>query len=172
MDEVLAMFVIPACLRHGRPFPYDDPAHFGVFGLQAIWGITAAEFWKPLDTGDFWHQLPKTPEADAIVELAVKKVGVDNVGIMTAPALDPYCVPQKREWIRRHFPAFSHRIIFTGAKSMIASQELLLIDDHDTNVEHFRAAGGRAILLPRPWNQLFHFSASPVEWLKQSLAQL
>lgn len=155
MDGVLADFVGGACTAHNRTC-YDHPSHYGEFNLETIWGISAAEFWAPTNNFEFWASLAKTPEADMIVETAVKLVGWENVAILTSPSLHPSCVPAKRYWIEKYYPRLTKNMIFAWGKGFIAGPGKLLVDDRDRNVDDFRAGGGHAVLVPRLWNQRYY----------------
>ena len=62
----------------------------------------------------------------------------------------------KQLWIEKNIAAMEKRTIITNAaKSTFAAPDALLIDDRDKNVDEFRAAGGHAILIPRPWNSSY-----------------
>lgn len=155
MDGVLADFVGGACKAHNRTC-YDHPSHYGEFQLEKIWGITPAEFWKPTNSFEFWASLAKTPEADMIVETAVKLVGWENIAILTSPSLHESCVPAKRYWIEKYYPRLTKNMIFAWGKGFIAGPGKLLVDDRDRNVDDFRAAGGQAVLVPRLWNRRYN----------------
>ena len=158
MDGVLADFV-GGCLRaHGRPSPYTDPVNLGIFEIEKIWGMSAEEFWKPCDGPRFWDDLDKTPEADKIVQLVTRRLGTNNVAILTSPSMSPYCVPGKRRWMRRYFPQLAENMIFTSAKKFLAHPNAVLIDDRDDNIWDFLEFGGRAVTVPRPWNKLHGFN--------------
>jgi hypothetical protein len=59
----------------------------------------------------------------------------------------------KLRWIERHMEErWLRRYIFTPVKEAFARPGVVLIDDCDANVTAFRDAGGRAVLVPRPWN--------------------
>ena len=60
-------------------------------------------------------------------------------------------------------------MIFTGAKKFIAGPGRWLIDDKDANVEAFRAAGGQAITVPRPWNSEHGKSHQVMETIRKEL---
>ncbi len=153
MDGVIADFIGAALVLHGRPELYTLASSKGVWDTEKLLGITAKEFWEPLNGAEFWSKLPKTPEADGIVALVEAAVGKENVAILTAPASSENCIPGKYKWIRRHFPQFSKRIIFASCKEFMASPERILIDDRDSNVDAFNYAGGKGLLLARDWNQ-------------------
>jgi len=169
-DGVVADLLKLALQIHGRPDLYQEDISKGVWDAEKLMGISASQFWKPLDTEDFWVKLEKTPDADQIVEVAVKLVGEDNVAILTAPSDSPYCIPGKREWVKRNYPFLSKRMIFGSCKEFCASPNRLLIDDRDRNVESFAAAGGLAALVPRPWNKLHRLSVCSVIGLEAQIA--
>lgn len=160
MDGVIADFMGQLCKYHNRPSPYLDAANYGVWDTETLWGITVKEFWAPIkeDSEHFWKTIPKTPEADEIVRLATQYFGEENIAILTAPSDDEGAVPGKRKWMKKHFPQFEKRMIFGSAKEFLAAPYRTLIDDRDKNVEAFRKAGGKAILLPRLWNSEHMFS--------------
>jgi len=109
----------------------------------------------------FWASIPrsvwaKVPESDFfpwLLEKCAKAVGRENVCIATSPTKDPDCLAGKLEWIHGHFPEWMHRqFAITPRKHLFARPDSLLIDDYGENAERFEAHGGRAILVPRPWN--------------------
>lgn len=169
MDGVIADFVGAIHKAHGRPYCYDDPAVRGRFDIDPIWGISAKEFWST-DTFEFWDTVEPHAEATQIVSLLEETFGSENVCILTSPSNGPGCVPGKRSWIRRHFPQFQKRIIFTSAKEFLAGDQRLLIDDRDSNIKDFRDHGGEAILIPRHWNLLHRHADRVMEVLQRKIA--
>lgn len=162
MDGVIADFMGHLCKYHGRPSPYLDPKNYGIWDTETLWGITVEEFWAPIkeDSLHFWKTIPKTSEADFIVQEAVARFGTENVAILTAPSDDEGAVPGKRKWMEKYFPQFKKRMIFGSAKEFMAAPYRTLIDDRDKNVEAFRNAGGNAILVPRLWNSKHGLASS------------
>ena len=152
MDGVIADFLSGVSKAHNRPLPYDRPEAMGVWDTEVLWGITAKEFWAPVDNLSFWKGLDKTKEADALVDLLSFHYGEKNICILTAPSKSPWCVPGKRWWIEKHFPQFKDRMIFASAKEFLAGPNKILVDDRTQNLKHFEAAGGTGILVPRLWN--------------------
>src|SRR3990167_5851256 len=151
LDGVLADFVAAMHKAHNRANAYDNPTNHGLWDLDKIWGMDAAQFWST-DTYEFWAEVPRMYDADRIVRAALETFGQKRVAILTAPSKGHGCVPGKREWVRRNYPELANHMIFTKAKRFIAGPNNLLVDDKDSNVLEFREAGGRAILVPRLWN--------------------
>lgn len=113
---------------------------------------TPASFWSMFSRDD-WRNLPESAEFEFLLRQSEALVGRENVCILTTPILDPDCAAGKIEWIYNHCPKWLHRQYLIGPmKHMCARPDALLIDDSDKNVEAFRAHGGQAILVPRPWN--------------------
>jgi 5'(3')-deoxyribonucleotidase len=114
--------------------------------------FTVDELWRSIPRS-FWANVQKSDMCDWLVEKCAYLVGCDNVFILTAPIRVPDCSAGKVEWIQRFLPMFLHDQFMIGRpKYLCANQESLLIDDSDSNVNDFRRAGGRAVLVPRPWN--------------------
>jgi 5'(3')-deoxyribonucleotidase len=170
MDGVIADFATAACLAHGRISPYRQPENLGQFDMEKLWGISVEEFWKPINTPGFWYEIPKMPEADAIVALVEEFFGKEVV-ILTAPSHNPHCYLGKRDWIARNFPQFKNRIIFAAAsaKKFMAGEGRFLIDDRDKNLDQFAEAGGIPVCVPRPWNSLHGITTPVVEYLRREL---
>ncbi len=171
-DGVIADFVGGACRAHGKQNPYILAKNLGEFELIKIWGMAEDQFWKPIDDMGmaFWVGLEKTPEADEIVRFAFETFGADNVAVLTAPSLDPGCIPGKRAWMKKNFPALERKMIFANAsnKRFLAGPDNWLIDDRDKNVEQFLAAGGNGVLVPRPWNK-GHKVSDVVEYVRKEV---
>lgn len=150
LDGVLCDFVQGACDAWDMPNPYTKPENFGNFDIAKVSGIPPEIFWKKCSGHEFWANLPKTPDADAIMERIT--FDLNDIAFLTANSLDPFSASGKLTWVKRHYPRFHRKVIITPAKHFIAHSNALLIDDRDENCREFRAEGGRAILLPRPWN--------------------
>lgn len=160
MDGVLADFVTGVSAAHGRPSPYENGEGRGIFDMEKLWDISSTAFWKPTNSSEFWLNLPKMADADALVEFVMGHFGEDNVAVLTAPSLFDGCMAAKRDWVAKHYPALTKRVIFAPAqaKSFLACPDNLLIDDRNENVDRFLERGGHAVLVPRPWNRAHAFS--------------
>lgn len=162
MDGVVSDFVRGICQAHAREWPYSDPKHVGPqgWGLESIFGMSAAEFWSKCDY-DFWLGLDLMPEAEEIVDTVVSYVGRENMCFLSSPSNDPGCIPGKKAWLKKHFPDYAKQCLFGKPKEFCAHPGSLLIDDYWENVKKFSSAGGKTLLVGRPWNPL-HYRESEI----------
>jgi hypothetical protein len=148
LDGVLANFVDSARGVHGLSTPWEKCT----WDFYQREGLTDDTFWNPLGTL-FWSSLPRTDEFDAVLAAARNLADEKNIFILSSPCGTPGCITGKAAWIERNLPEFTKRVIFTSNKHIFSGPGRLLIDDHDKNVEQWVAAGGAAVLFPRPWNK-------------------
>lgn len=147
MDGVLADFVGGALAAHGKSLP---PAEVG-WDFWAQVGLTAEAFWAPLADPAFWAGLEPLADGLALLDATLSAVGPARVGLLSS-GLCPGSCDGKRAWLRRHLPGLERRAVFCTEKALCAAPCKLLVDDHGANVDGFVGAGGRAVLVPRPWN--------------------
>ncbi len=172
MDGVISDFVFGFFMAHQCDSVYrGNPKSLGIFDIEKIMGITLEEFWAPIKRmgPNFWVNLPKTPEADEIVDVVCREFGPENVCILTNPSQGVGAEDGKREWIKKYYPQFSKRIIFGEAKEFLAGPDKLLIDDRDRNIDDFVRFGGEGILIPRLWNRRYQVSDLVINVLKTGL---
>jgi hypothetical protein len=150
LDGVLVNFVAGALRLHGKELPPRDVC-WNFPDLIGFAGDRAADFWSPLGF-DFWAGLDWTPEGRATLA-AIEDAFGGSVVVMTSPCNTPGAVEGKVAWIRRELPAYRRRFFVGPAKHYAAGPGKLLIDDSDDNAELFAGAGGRVLLVPRPWNR-------------------
>jgi len=104
-------------------------------------------------TRTFWANLEWMPDGVAILRAAERASGRKNIWLLTTPMPNTGSASGKIEWINKYLPWYSKKVfITTASKSVVAGPDTLLIDDKDENVNEFREAGGRGLLVPRPWN--------------------
>lgn len=151
MDGLLADFTAGACQLHGKDDPYASGENNGNYDIAKILNINTNDFWLPMQK-DFWANLPKTKEADEIVNLCTGLFGVENVCILSSPNLNHESLIGKLIWIETHFPQFRRQYLLGPRKQFCAAPNHVLIDDHLHNTDLFREAGGISYLYPRPWN--------------------
>ena len=93
-----------------------------------------------------------------------------DIHLLTTPMPNFGSWTGKAQWVNRYIPVFNKRLIITQVpKSLFAGPDTLLIDDKDENITEFVAAGGRGILVPRPWNSLYGKAKKTLQVVKQSL---
>ncbi len=190
MDDVCNDFTLPA-LKHVGCYGIRGPRDFNAYDPE--WGfdiVRAANalypsgmfsmrsFWDRFSS-DVWANMPRSEEFSFIMETAINMVGTEGILIATAPICGPKisekatteCLTGKYQWIKEHFPPFLHRSFsMTPAKHFLATPESLLLDDCDENVEKFRAAGGQAVLMPRPWNKAH--GEDPIQYIALEIAKI
>lgn len=172
IDGVLNQYVSAACKLHDKPNPYEtEPDNWlGRWDFFAAWGgMPAWKFYHPQNLA-FWTNIPLADDAQQIVAEVEAKFGRDNVCLLTAPVLVDGCLEGKAAWVRSRFPQHSKRLLIGSCKEFCASPDACLIDDSDDNVNKFRAAGGNAILVPRPWNSLH--GADTLTYLREALCEI
>jgi hypothetical protein len=173
VDDVLVDFTIATlkflgCLEGDDGLEVYDPTwKFDIVKAANIlstesngffhWPYTQKAFWKGIPR-NLWATLPKLEECDYLIQLASEIAGEENVILLTSPINDPECAAGKMELIRDHFGFFweNRQYMIGPPKWSCASENALLIDDSDKNIDAFRAAGGIGILFPRPWNSAHH----------------
>lgn len=174
IDGVMADFVGGAMWLHGKPWPFvGDHCGDKAWDVVKAWGMEPAEFWSPMGR-EFWAGLKKTTEADAVMHLLKKLVGVENVCFLTSPCLTPGCMEGKRDWVYQHYPHVpimiaAHSMTGLPAKQFCANAHSMLIDDYTENVNKFARAGGGSFLFPRPWNSGWRDEQRAVQFLREEL---
>lgn len=154
MDGVLVDFVggINKALRI-TPHPYMNKSPWNWYREH---GFTDDQV-NAVCTEDFWANLEWTKDGKVIYS---RLVDTDlPIHFLSAPMKDVDASTKgKKRWLRRYLKGHPSRIywlspVVTGRpKEYFAIPDALLIDDKDDNVDGFRAAGGQAILIARPWN--------------------
>jgi hypothetical protein len=172
MDGVLVDFNRPALFLHGISYDiYPCSAGWDIIRacniLRPELNMTPGKFWGKFNQR-FWATLPKTNLCDTLIRTVEGYVGAENVALLTSGQW-PEAAAGKTEWVRDNLPSYRERLIIGTAKEFLAGPDRLLIDDRDKNVEDFRAAGGSAILVPRPWNTKWQ-KRLPASYVLEQLA--
>jgi 5'(3')-deoxyribonucleotidase len=154
MDGVLTDFVSACLTLHGQPQALETwPA--GNRDIPQVVGISKSDFWRLIDDqgAEFWAGLKPFPWCDDLVALVREFAPLT---ILTAPSLSPACLDGKVRWLYEHFPKVRGKrftdFLIGNQKHLLAQAGRVLIDDTESHVDAFRAAGGEAILFPQPWN--------------------
>lgn len=160
LDGVLVAFEQAAFRLWGVPFInglVEYPLGYGwdIVGAlnhlregEGLEPVSGNRFWNGFDY-DFWRNLPMYPGA-ALFFNELKKLG--SVKFATSPTLSSECVAGKYDWVANNIPEMERRLYIGADKTAFARPGAILIDDRDKNVYNFLAAGGQAVLVPRPWN--------------------
>lgn len=172
MDGVLADFVAGMCIAHGRDNPYTTKTEQGDFFMEREWGITTGELWDKAQSNEFWENLPWMPDGEDLLNTILNVVSVEQIFILTR-AIDENFVKGKIRWVEKHTPELlNHLIIVFGTKEHFAAPDNILIDDYDLNVMEFTEAGGKAILVPRPWNANWEDANRSVTYVQEELEKI
>lgn len=161
MDGVLVDFV--GAVRRLLPsVPPDERWPPGSHDLAGLGGVSEAEMWRRVDAEGpgWWADLEPYPWAADLLDLA----GPAAV-VVTSPHRHPACHAGKAEALRRLLPgarARRYAMVPRHLKRLLAAPGRVLVDDHDVTVAEFRAAGGEAVLFPRPWNARHAEAADPL----------
>lgn len=109
---------------------------------------------------NFWNKIPYSLWAEQklvtpwLLRESATLVGAKNVYLATSPTLCPLSAGGKLEWINNTAPGWIRRQYFiTPRKYQLAGPGRLLVDDCLENVNQWRAHGGLAILISKPWNK-------------------
>ncbi len=116
------------------------------------------EYWRGVP-GEQWDWLWLPENSDRLYRHghlyrgAIEFVAeLDEIADITAVTTRPeYTAGVTREWLSFHFPSvyIPLRIMQDKGKARVD----FLLDDWDKNTDAIRKAGGKGILLDRPWNQ-------------------
>lgn len=153
-----------------------NPWPAGCYSLEQVFGVSSDRIWPAIERegAAWWSGLPATDEAEQLLE-TMRSLGVP-ISFATSPRspleMRHHEVAGSTSLICERFGA-APRIV--DGKSELARPRWLLVDDSDHEVQAWRAAGGRAITVPRPWNSEHSHSGDPqrvVERIRQQLQQL
>jgi len=173
MDGVLVNFVEGTYRAFGKKYHYDDLLRSMRWNYFEDWGLDFQEV-DAVCTTDFWAGLRWMHDGREIISMLEEKFGKKNIFLLTAPMPNPGSGTGKIQWVKRHLPEYSNRLIISSApKCLFARPNTLLVDDKDSNVDDFwRYGGGKAILVPRPWNELHGWANITLHVVKNSLESL
>jgi len=174
MDGVLVDFLGGCKKFHNKEYP-DHPFNPSVqteqrpWNIEPIFGMSAPELWDPLGF-DFWRDLEPLPWFEEVIGILESTFGQENICLLTTPIRTEGAIEGKMEWIRTHLPAYRRRFLIGPCKYFCASPRHALVDDHATNIEMFKDAGGHTFLFPSPWNR--RFNEHPIKALREWVSAL
>lgn len=171
MDGIITDFVQGMMHHHNRRLdPWPSPEG----DMLKLFGMTFDQFWYGVDL-TFWRNLPWMHDTWQIMRILRSWFQQKDIYIVTSvPSVhggsrkaDAICAAGKHLWMEDHWPEMEDKLVVCKEKNFAAATNHLLIDDSETNVNSFIKHGGKAILLPRPWNCLYHESTIP--YLERSI---
>lgn len=152
--------------------PYDYSTLSKKWTFWEDWGNVTFQEVDSTCTADFWAGLRWMHDGKEILQLVEEKFGPENIYLLTTPMPNPGSGTGKMQWVQRHMPEYSERLIITTApKYLFARSNTILIDDKDDNAGKFYCAGGKFIIVPRPWNTMCFISTSTLLYLQGRLCQ-
>ncbi len=159
LDGVLANLVDASITAHNAPTLHDE---CDTYNYWRKWPsnehpgekMKDAEFWKYCSGYGFWTGIKPYDWAFDLYK-GLNKVA--DVKICTRPRHDdPDCVQGKIDWCKTHLNVPAEDVITIYDKWLLSSENHLLIDDSDENVDLFNGGyGGLAVRFPQPWNNSY-----------------
>jgi 5'(3')-deoxyribonucleotidase len=115
-----------------------------------VLAVTASEFWRRIDFGGeaFWENLEPYPWA---ASLAKELQEIDRVVIATSPSRSPASYSGKRRWLQK-MGLCKLDSMFGSSKWLMSKPTRYLVDDGEHNTSKWDLHGGKAVLVPQPWN--------------------
>lgn len=103
---------------------------------------------------DFWRTLRWMHDGHDILRIVLEFFDPKQITLLTAPMPNVMSASGKIAWIKQHLPEYERQVgVWTDSKAILAQvPDSILIDDGSCNIRDWRAAGGKAVLVPRPWN--------------------
>jgi 5'(3')-deoxyribonucleotidase len=122
---------------------------------------------------DFWRNLYWMHDGHDILRVVLEFFDPTQITLLTAPMPNIMSASGKIAWVKQHLPEYERRIgVWTDSKAILAQVPgSILIDDGSHNIRDWRAAGGDAVLVPRPWNELHDWSETAVSWVYDELSR-
>jgi len=137
------------------------------------WSDVTFEMVNAVCTISFWQNLEWMHDGEDILEIIRGRFDLHQIYLLTVPMPNVGSATGRWSWIKEYLPEFYKRTIITQApKHLLARPDTLLIDDKDENVDGFREAGGKALLVPRPWNRAHLQANRTVEVVKEFLERI
>lgn len=171
MDGVITSFRRGVCNALDKPYDYLTMSDKWIFWDN--WPDVTFEMVNEICTATFWDNLPWMHDGHKILRSLFPRFNLEQVYLLTTPMPNIESASGKMMWISGNLPVYLKRTIITMApKSLLARPDTLLIDDKDKNIEEFEAAGGRGLLVPRPYNLLHTLSDRSSQHVKHCLEQL
>lgn len=167
VDGVLANFISGLIATHGWDITHDQ---WTSWDHHRTLGVHDGDMWGPTEVEGWWAGLPPYRHAEDLMNMFRD----EDVVFCTSPSLHHQCASEKIDWLRKHgfMPVNKNAYMIGPRKDLLAGSGGILIDDSQSNVDRFRAAGGKAILFPQPWNVAENRRHSPLGYVSDMLDSL
>jgi len=171
LDGVLVDFV-GGINKAFKLTPSSRPNEKGgtVWNWYRDYGITDEEF-NEVCTEEFWHNLNWMQDGQRILSLLEQRIPKGVIYLLTVPMPNKGSWTGKYLWIKDNMPEYTERLIVSSAPKKLFAPGNLLVDDKDSNIDEFILSGGKAILVPRPWNRR-GLTYTPVDHVGKQLNKL
>jgi hypothetical protein len=175
VDGVIADFTKAAFLLYDRPDLITD-ATPGEYGIAKLLGISESEFWKGVDTDEFWATIPVYPGARQFVKelFSYCKCQGIKLSYCSVGTKFGYYAGARSWWleqfnrdaagVRGKLDIPTILMSSSSDKVLMAREGRMFIDDNDVIVGGVRAAGAVAVQPPRVWNNLHAYVSTPTNY--------
>lgn len=165
MDGIITNFNKAVCEKFDLPYPPQVYHFFPEIRSQV----------NDFCDNSFWQNLEWMDDGRDILRAITDVFEPEKIYLLTKIMPNTETASGKMIWIQNNLPFYSDRVILMTLgvpKSLLARPDTLLIEDCDKYVDEFRKAGGKALLVPRPWNRA-HFQANrTVEIVEEFLERI
>ena len=165
MDGIITNFNKAVCKKFDLPYP-PQVYHFFPEIRHQVDNFCDRVFWQNLEWMDDGQDILK-----AITDTFEPK----KIYLLTKMMPNVEAASGKMIWIKNNLPLYFDQVILMTLgvpKSLLAQPDTLLIEDCDKHVDEFRKAGGKALLVPRPWNRTHLRANRTVEIVREFLEKL
>jgi len=161
VDGVMVNFVKGVCNAFGKRYTCSNRGWPTDYAFWNEWPDITFKIVNAACNTKWWSQLEWVEDGHDILRAVTEKFNPEQIYLVTQPMPNVESATGKWLWVKHNLPEYYSRMITTPTgvpKSLLARSDALLIDDKDENIDEFIAAGGRGLLVPRPWNRA-HFCA-------------
>lgn len=114
--------------------------------------VSLSEIMDKLHQKGLFAQFKPIRGSQSAINKLVKK-GYE-VGIISQPMVNDYCVPEKNQTIQKYFSNINtSKVTYTFQKYLLAKNNRILIDDHIEHLEKWQKEGGIAVCFERGYNK-------------------
>lgn len=165
MDGIITNFNKAICEKFDLPYPPQVYYFFPEIRPQV----------NDFCDRSFWQNLEWMGDGRDILKAITDMFEPEKIYLLTKMMPNIETASGKMAWIKNNLPLYSDQVILMTLgvpKSLLAQPDTLLIEDCDKYVDEFREAGGKALLVPRPWNRLHRQAHRTSQYVKEFLERL